>query len=300
MENHSENSVSLSQEKEDLIRNTPEIERNNLSQDTQKSLGHVDIGINSIKERIKDDTDQINKIKAEISSEYATQNENNLPLNHSVYHRDLNKTISTHETKGTKVYNDKENLNRKNFEIIEKPELQFVASQIASLIMPVSPIYKEDRRMFGILEGRAVSEDFTEHANYESSNYGETFVNSFILKSILQDEDHDVLDDHNVKGGIFYDFDQAVLYQKYKYQPEIMAHTIESYKKVYEEKGYTDFNNILREKVLFLRKNLDGESGRNFLSSLCKKAGYKEYSADEIQETLLLRCNEVLKLVSSD
>lgn len=179
----------------------------------------------------------------------------------------------------------------KKFELIKKPKLQFVISQLASLVMPVASISKSP-------QGDFVSVDAKVHKNYNDEKFFNPIdigSNIVFLKYIFHDWDHRPIFENeykNIEGGVFYDFESAMI------DGIGQDVNLDTYPFNIREYRTQMFDN-LKKKISFFRTQIEGESGLRFIESLLKKSGYSNIedslSAEEIQNVLLNRSGDLLK-----
>lgn len=192
---------------------------------------------------------------------------------------------------GFDLPNNRSILNSDNIlshELIRRPELQFIVSQLASFVMPVSPIsIKED--------GTFRSIDVSNHDNFSESADSERVTNEIFLDLIFRDYDH--FFGHNERGGVYFDFDQAEIYKIEDFQVP------RNLKDLISETGDLDTRKrklaLLRNKILYFQSMIEGEKGEIFLKSLVKKAKSNSEDLFYIRATLLTRCNKSLELIDN-
>jgi hypothetical protein len=184
--------------------------------------------------------------------------------------------------------------NEKNFGLYSKPELQFVASQLAALVVPVSPIVQSPSKRFYSIE----SSIHLDHNSDSSMEIEEQRANTIFLEVILGDYDHGSSDSKGVginnSGGIFFDFDEANLIGEVNVQQKMKNEFF------LEDDLTPKTMSIFRNKVEIFRNHISGDEGLIFLRALLKKAGESENLPSEpniLQKNLLSRCSVVLEIL---
>jgi hypothetical protein len=176
---------------------------------------------------------------------------------------------------------------REVFEIKKWPNLQFVISQLASLVVPVADMSKLDSGFYSMA--------VIEHKNYSSGKDGlnESKSNAIFLDMIFRDWDHDVFD-KNVDNGIFYDFHVGDLKDSSMGVEQLytLGDDLEGWKTVID---------ILIKKILYFKSQVEGESGLSFLKALLEKAGKGDCTPNDeikLQKILISRCDRGIAILS--
>ncbi len=215
-----------------------------------------------------------------------------LPKNKSVINKNLfykDKIVTGGDNKETVVsYKDsKESFS--NYQLIKDPEKQFVAMQLAALIVPVAPVFKSKVENYPVDRNVFLSEDVSTHSEFLEHNLTGSRVNKLLLDLVLGDDDHQIEGGRNIKNGVFYDFDRAN-FTNYL--------TPEEFSKHYSDDNlfkYPWLNLSQEEKINFVEKlnyfesHLSDAEGLGFVESLCKKAEYFEFSPEHVRNVLLSR-----------
>ncbi len=88
------------------------------------------------------------------------------------------------------------------FHIIKQPSLQFMVSQLASLIIPIAPIYIEESESG---RKRFYSRNVKSHADFIQNDSRELVYkkdeDEFIIKYLFEDFDHNAIVNHNYERG---------------------------------------------------------------------------------------------------
>lgn len=175
------------------------------------------------------------------------------------------------------------------FRLEKNPALQFIISELASLVMPVAPILYDGENFY--------SKYVKNHKAYTSAENVETQdeLNLLFLYLIFRDNDHGKgtgrrSNKLNYDNHVFYDFHRA---EKYGNFPS-------EYQKIYNNTYFIfndeddEFINLMKEKVNKFMEQIDGEDGLKFIDAVIKKANAtNEIDAKKIHDTYLKRCKSV-------
>jgi hypothetical protein len=94
---------------------------------------------------------------------------------------------------------------KSHFGVTDSPKEQFIASQLASLEIPVANVFNKEMPHGEVLY---FSSDVKDHSRYEKESEMSE-VNRMFLEVLFNDDDHDP--NHNHDGTIFYDFGLAMI-----------------------------------------------------------------------------------------
>lgn len=191
----------------------------------------------------------------------------------------------------------KDNQDKEYYELRKSPEIQFIVSQLAAMVIPIASVYKEGSSFY--------SQSVADHPDYkefpvhsyksrtmsrkERESYNPAEEDKYFMSLIFEDTDH--TSTANSAGSVLFDFDGATIDRDHLTDDKFGIETT---------LGYLDRNNptvstLVRQKVQKFKSLIQGEEGLDFLSALVHKSGYTG-SAENIQKKLLSRCDLVLNL----
>ncbi len=213
-----------------------------------------------------------------------------LPSNYSVVE---NQDSSLQHVEG-KRYIDTETSNE-YYKLLKEPEMQFIVSQLAAMVIPVANVYKEGDNVY--------SPSATDHPDYKAfptksirsrtmsrkdrESYNPTEEDKYFLDLIFEDRDHS--DNSNSAGSILFDFNNATIDKdNWKTSKERIEDTID-----WLDSEHSELASGVRQKVAKFKLLIEGSDGLDFLSALVFKSGYAG-SAEDIQRKLISRCDLVL------
>lgn len=154
--------------------------------------------------------------------------------------------------------------------------------------MPVAPIFKKR-----LVEGNFAyfSKDVVNHADYKEGQDEVFDVDNWFLFSIFGDGDHE--SGHNHDGGIFQDFGHVRLEADHKTGGFTLAQRAQLTESHFKNAD-AERSEIFIHKVQLFRNAIEGEEGLRFLNALVAKAEYRAVKPEEMQKTLLRRCDAIL------
>ncbi len=162
---------------------------------------------------------------------------------------------------------------------------QMVVQQLASLVVPVAPVYKTQ------VDGSKdyFSVDIQKHPEYNEGEKEINVVDNTFLQIMFDDVDHH--GSHNHGGGVFYDFNTAQL-------SGIDRDEVKKWKGILKivNKKPTDLLE-LTQRLKFFKQQIQGEGGLKFIQDICNHAGYTEFSPEEIQDNLIERSDIFMKQI---
>lgn len=178
-----------------------------------------------------------------------------------------------------------------HFSVEKSPQEQIIISQLASLTMPVSTVFKKE-----MPEGKVMyfSPDVKNHPDYNKSIKLQK-ANQAFLYWIFGDTDHGP--GWNYGGSVFHDFDNGII-DKDWHDDINNDYTSQSYGH-HLKKHQPEITAELLEKIQAFEKEIEGKQGLEFISSLTKKAEYTEVSPERIQEILLWRCERAKTVLAA-
>lgn len=207
--------------------------------------------------------------------------------------------FSTHRTAGDLRHLDEQRPENEyvdenegiHFSVEKNPKEQMIISQLASLTMPVSIVFKKDMPEEKIMY---FSPDVKNHPNYDKSIRLQKADQAF-LYWIFGDRDHGP--GWNYDGSVFHDFDHGVVHKNWHndINDDYPSQYYGPHLKEYRPKTAAE----LLEKIKAFEKEIEGKQGLEFISSLTKKAEYTEVSPERIQEILLWRCERAKTVLAA-
>ncbi len=158
----------------------------------------------------------------------------------------------------------------------EQPrQKQMVVAQLASLIMPIAPVFKKQSEESGQME--YFSAHVNSHPEHNPKIHHISRADYTLLYTLFDDNDHS--DRHNYESGVIYDFGNAQLIDKHSSEDKYWKGA------VHMTEG--ESKEILEAKIKTFKEHIDGPDGLEFIRNTCKHAGYTEVAPEEIQNKLL-------------
>lgn len=166
------------------------------------------------------------------------------------------------------------------YALFDKPKMQFVVSELASLAVPVAPILLRKK----MPEGNRMdfSAGVEQHPDFgkEKSIFE---IDQAFLYFIFSDPDH--YQNFNNSEGIQYDFGVA----KVKFPDDQKDYSLDFFKR-----KHSSLVPELVKRITDFKKRIEGDEGLEFIKAVVKKADYSEVSPEVIQNTLIKNCDYTL------